>query len=533
MRKKITLLLISLFFALIICSTASATEIVSKNSAGKIGNGNCGGVSISDDGRYVAFISNATNLVSGDTNNLYDVFVRDRVTNKTTRVSLTKDGKQITTGTGPSFASISGNGRYVTYQSDGNLGWTNSDMTNRGITQIYVYDRITKSTEIMNGNGGNGASYYPSISADGRYVTFASAANDLVAGDTNKQTDLFLWDRRTGTITRVYTETYNNHITNFNPSISADGRYIAFTRANMTSQSCIFVIDTLTNTTKQIMGKSASGTPVAPNGYMYCPKISGNGRYVTFYSDATNLDPKDTNNRDDVYRADMFQPVAYATLVSISKTNTAGNGQSYVPSISYDGRYVAFLSGATDLVSGDTNTEDVFVRDMVLGKTKKLSVSSSGISGNGYSGDISLRSDGKYAVFTSSASNLVSGDTNRQNDVFINSVDFKPPVLSATSPKNGTAGVSRTATISIRLSENIKSSTNWSKVYVKNIKTGSKCHITAWITGNHIYIKTNSKKSASTQYQVYIPISAVKDYAGNNLATEYTFKFKTGKYWKN
>lgn len=527
MRKKIVVLFISLFFALIICSTASATEIVSKNSTGKIGNGNSGGASISNDGRYVAFVSNATNLVRGDTNNLYDVFVRDRVANKTTRVSLTKDRKQITSGTGSYFASISANGRYVTYQSDGNLGWTNSDMTNRGITQIYVYDMLSKTTKLVSklGTAGNEDSSYPSISADGKYVAFTSYANNLITGDTIRQTGIFVWNRETNTITIVHTPDRAN-----NPSISANGRYIAFTNSSITGKVSISVIDTLTNTTKQIMGKSSSGTPVAPNGYMYWPKISGNGRYVTFYSSATNLDPKDTNNRDDVYRADMFQPIAYATLVSVSKTNIAGNGQSYVPSINYDGRYVAFVSGATDLVSGDTNTEDVFVRDMVLGKTKKLSVSSSGTPGNMYSNYVNLRADGKYAIFVSDASNLVSGDTNGQCDVFINTVDFKPPVLTSTYPKNGTIGFSRTATITIKFSEKIKPSTYWSKIYVKNLTTGKIVAISKSISGNTLSIKINSRRYAYNWYKIYIPKCAVKDNADNNLATEYSIKFKTGKY---
>ena len=104
-----------------------------------------------------------------------------------------------------------------------------------------------------------------------------------------------------------------------------------------------------------------------------------------------------------------------------------------------------------------------------------------------------------------------------------------PPKVDATSPKNNAAGVSRTSTISIRLSENILKSTNWSKIYIKNLKTGTKCKITVWISGNHLYIKTNSKRAAYISYQVYIPASAVKDSTKNNLAASYSFKFKTGK----
>ena len=121
----------------------------------------------------------------------------------------------------------------------------------------------------------------------------------------------------------------------------------------------------------------------------------------------------------------------------------------------------------------------------------------------------------------------VSAKIDNQNVTKI--LDTVPPTVAATSPKNNAAGVSRTSTISIRLSENISKSSNWSKIYIKNLKTGTKCKITAWISGNHLYIKTNSERSAYTSYQVYIPASAVKDSASNNLAAAYSFKFKTGK----
>lgn len=108
-------------------------------------------------------------------------------------------------------------------------------------------------------------------------------------------------------------------------------------------------------------------------------------------------------------------------------------------------------------------------------------------------------------------------------------IDKTVPKVSAISPTSSSTGVSRTRTISIRLSENVLKSVNWSKVYIKNLKTGQKCKATIWISGNHIYISTNSKKASLTWYQVYIPGSAIKDAASNNLAESYTWKFKTGK----
>ena len=104
------------------------------------------------------------------------------------------------------------------------------------------------------------------------------------------------------------------------------------------------------------------------------------------------------------------------------------------------------------------------------------------------------------------------------------------PTIAATSTKNKAIGVSRTKAAAVRFSKNIFKSVNWSKVYIKNLKTGQKCKITKWVQGNHIYISTNSKKAANTWYQVYIPSSAIKDSSGNKLAKSYTWKFKTGKY---
>ena len=114
--------------------------------------------------------------------------------------------------------------------------------------------------------------------------------------------------------------------------------------------------------------------------------------------------------------------------------------------------------------------------------------------------------------------------------IYTYAIDKTAPKVSATSPKNGATGVSRTATISIKLSENILKSIKWSKIYIKNMKTGAKYKVTTWISGNHLYIKTNAKRVAYTSYQVYIPASSVKDSSGNNLAATYAFKFKTGKY---
>ena len=354
------------------------TEIVSVNSAGEQGNLSSFNSSISADGRYVAFASFATNLVAGDTNNRTDTFVHDRQTGDTIMVSVATDGDQ---GNDDSeWASISSNGRYVVFRSSAtNLvtGDTNA------VLDIFVHDRDADENGIFDENapgsistnrvsidstGGqsNGDSNYPAISETGLYVTFLSAASNLVTGDLNSFADIFVHDRQTGQTSRVSIDSAGNE-------------------ANHSSQ---------------------------------VSSISSNGRYVAFSSFASNLVPGDTNGRIDVFVHDRITGVT--AQVSVSSAGEQGNDVSMDPYISSDGMHVVFESIASNLVVGDTRGKyDIFVHNRQTGQTKRVSVSSAGSAGNLHSYDASISANGRYVAFDSEATNLVVNDTNSTFDVFV------------------------------------------------------------------------------------------------------------------
>jgi Tol biopolymer transport system component len=270
---------------------------------------------LSADGRFVAFGSDLTNLVPGDTNGHFDVFVHDRQTATTTRVSLMSSGAQETDG--------------VIVGSDS-----------------------------------------PSISADGRFVAFTSDAHSLVSGDTNNRSDVFVRDRQTGITTRVSLSSGQAQATggsSANATISADGRFVAFTSdaTNLVSgdtngQTDVFVRDRLNLTTTRV--SVSSGQAQASGGISGgALAISADGRFVAFGSAAANLTAGDTNGQPDVFVRDRTN--ATTERVSLGAGGLQANGGSGSPALAGDGRYVAFTSDASNLVSGDTNNvPDVFVR---------------------------------------------------------------------------------------------------------------------------------------------------------------------------
>jgi len=402
-----------------------ATTRVSVDANGVQGDGYSYFPSISADGRYVAFNSEASNLVTGDTNAINDVFVRDRQAGVITRVSVDSSGGQ---GDGVSREpSISADGRYVAFASDAsNLVTGDTNVTR----DIFVHDRQTGATTrvSVDSNGAQGVgrgSFNASISADGRYVTFDSAASNLVSNDLNGKQDVFVHDRQTGTTTRVSIDSIGTEVSDggsYSPSISADGRYVAFDSdaSNLVSgdtnlMTDVFVRDLQTGTTTRVSVDSSGGEG---NAYSYNSSISADGRYVAFRSLASNLVSGDLNGTWDVLVRD--RQAGTTTRISVDSSGVQGNGSSDVPSISADGQYVAFASAASNLVSGDDNaTNDIFVHDRQTGATTRASVDSSGVQGNGYSDVPSISADGRYVAFASGASNLVTGDTNAVYDVFV------------------------------------------------------------------------------------------------------------------
>ena len=354
------------------------TRLVSAAADGTQGNAPSGWVSsISLDGRYVAFESRASNLVPGDTNNKCDIFIKDMETGYTSRVSVATGGAE---GNGDSTNPvISADGRYVAFESSAsNLvpGDTN------GAGDIFVHDRLTGVTKRVSvsssGEQATGdinfqysGSRSPSINADGRYVAFVSRASNLVPGDTNGVQDVFLHDLETGVTSMVSKRgdvLANGH--SFNPSLSADGRYISFesNASNLVDGDTnnrwdIFVYDRVTG--------QLSLVSVGPGGSQgdhdsYDARISADGRFVAFESRATNLVPEDTDDWEDTFLHDRL--TGETLRVSVSSGGTGGNLYSYrAPSISPDGGYVAFTNYSGNLVPDDGNWEhDVFLRGPLL-----------------------------------------------------------------------------------------------------------------------------------------------------------------------
>ena len=313
---------------------------VSFDSAGNQGGGNS--PSISADGRFVAFSSRASNFVPGDTNNNNGIFVRDRLTNTTTLVSVDSAGNL---GNRGSFgASISADGRFVAFESDASNivpGDTNSTR------DIFVRDTLTNTTTLVSvdsaGNQANSFSQDASISADGRFVAFASNSSNLVPGDTNNTYDMFVRDTLTNTTTRVSVDSAGTQGNGGNvlgiPSISADGRFVAFSsrafdlvpgdtnfRLDMSGRDRfdMFVRDTLTNTTT-LLSLGSAGNP--GNSSSLSPSISADGRFVAFSSESSNLVPGDTNNNYDIFVADTSSTpkVINGTPGNDNLTGTSGN----------------------------------------------------------------------------------------------------------------------------------------------------------------------------------------------------------------
>ena len=379
------------------------TERVSVSSGGAQGNdGTYGGSAISADGRYVTFRSDATNLVPGDTNEATDIFVRDRQTGTTRRVSVSSGGAQ---GNAGSFIpALSADGRFVAFKSFAtNLvpGDTN------GMEDTFVHDRQTGTTRRVSvgagGVQGNGHSLNPAISADGRYVAFESDATNLVPGDTNEATDVFVRDRQTGTTRRVSVSSggVQGNNTSFSQALSADGRFVAF-RSDATNlvpgdtngMGDVFVRDRQTGTTRRV---SVSSGGAQGNNPSFSQAISAGGRFVVFGSDATNLVPGDTNHAEDVFVHD--RRTGTTRRVSAGAGGVQGNGENSPSGISAGGRFVVFWSLATNLVPGDTNNvRDIFVRDRQTGTTRRVSVSSGGAQGNEYSDYPAISADGRLVV---------------------------------------------------------------------------------------------------------------------------------------
>ncbi|MFN0243367.1 MAG: TolB family protein [Planctomycetota bacterium] len=403
-------------------ASAQTTELVSLSSANTNVLGWCWYPSLSADANYVLFESESEFLVPGDTNKVHDVFVRDRANGQTTRVSVDSSG---TEGTDNSFArGISADGRYVSFLSTAsNLVPGDTNGMNDVFVHDRDTGQTTRVNVDSAGVQSNGAQNLSALSANGRYVAFESWATNLVAGDTNGFADIFVHDRETSQTTRVSVSSAGGEADRESrqPAISADGRFVAFrsAAANLvppgTSSLDIYVHDRQTAQTTRISVDAGGGLA---NGGSVSPAISADGRHVSFASVATDLVPGDTNGEMDVFVRDRM--TGQTTRVSVDSSGQQSNSMSMTSVLSADGRYVAFDTYAYNLVPGQPQgTQGVYVHDRLSGQTTHVSVSTSGTPSFQDAAQPSLSPDGRFVAFFSPSGNLVPGDFDTMSDIFL------------------------------------------------------------------------------------------------------------------
>jgi len=336
--------------------------------------------------------------------------------------------------------SISADGRYVAFAS----GASNL-VTGAGhlVSDVFLYDREAGTIRCLsltpNGGPGNGDSDSPAVSADGRYVAFRSYAPNLVGGDSNAVEDVFVRILRSGVTVRVSVGESGAQADSWSdsPSISADGRYIAFSSAaanlvpgDTNGVRDIFVHDLVAHQTS-LVSRGPAGEPA--NGGSFAPSISGDGRSVAFSSNASNLVTGDLNGVSDVFLADRL--TGTITCASVNGQNLPANSDSDSAAISADGKTVAFRSYASDLAPGDIpDTPDVFLYDGVSGAVSALSVNASGGLAGESGGSPSPSADGRYVAFVTRAA-LTPDDANGWEDVYVRDrVAGKTERVSVTAP---------------------------------------------------------------------------------------------------
>ncbi|NES67172.1 MAG: hypothetical protein F6K24_18930 [Okeania sp. SIO2D1] len=255
------------------------------------------------------------------------------------------------------------------------------------VTNIIPQTNIDRLSVNFQENEGNNFSINPSISADSNYIAFESAANNLVIGDTNNQTDIFITDRQTQTtnIVSVNSFGFGGNLNSFHPSVSGDGRFVTFASnatnlvpGDSNNTTDIFLRDLLTFTTTRISVDSLGNQS---NAASINPTISADGRFIAFESDATNLVMADINNARDIFLHDTL--TGMTAQISKNSLGDRANFSSFNPAISADGRFISFDSFATNIVAGDTNnTRDVFWHDTLTGITSSISVDALGNQGD-------------------------------------------------------------------------------------------------------------------------------------------------------
>lgn len=441
---------------------------------------------ISADGRFVAFLSNARNLVAGQSGPegaVFNVFLYERETGRITLVTRRAGSVNVTAGGTTGTLALSADGSYVAFTSTapdlvpGQTPGRPDPLT----FDVFLFERSTGTTRLVSHSAvspsrtGNGPSDQPALSADGRFVAFTSRATDLVAGqnDSNQSPDVFLYDRLTDASALVSHASSSALRTgdqgSFDPSLSADGRFVAFAGpatdlvTGVGGAGNVFLYDRLLGTVARVASSdlpvsspvlSADGGVIAyfagDRGSFEGARLflfdrlagtssllasgavevalSADGRYVAFTSRAADLvaGQADANGRFDVFVHDRLAR-ATALVSHAGDSRAAGEGESLAPDISADGSWIAFSSFADDLVAGrrDTNfTADVFLHERATGRNRVVTVHAAGLASRtpiGSSTSPSISADGRYVAFASTADELVPGqvDRNAGSDVFL------------------------------------------------------------------------------------------------------------------
>jgi Tol biopolymer transport system component len=405
---------------------------------GAKGNDGSTAAALAAGGRFVAFSSNATNLHPDDADAVSDVFVRDL---QAGTLVLASRGSGIASAKGDGSSgvpSISSDGRFVAFASNAtNLVTEDADAT----SDIVVRDLQTNTTTLVSRASGAGVksnadSFTPAISANGRFVAFASNASNLSPDDTDAATDIFVRDLQTGALALVSRADgpagAKGSSGSAAPRISADGARIAFSSnaPNLDPDDPdpapdVFVRDVGAQTTT-LVSRAADGG--ASNGDSFGPTISADGRFVAFGSSATNLHPDDADAITDVFVRDLLTGTTQLASRGGGSGGPKGNGFSDEPAIAGDGRSVTFVSNATNLHPDDTDViDDVFVRDLQSSSTRLVSRATSLAKGTGFSVAPSISDSGATVAFASNSANLTPDDPDTIVDVFARDVTSAPP----------------------------------------------------------------------------------------------------------
>jgi len=417
---------------LLIFSSTSFAQNAVRVSLGEMGtegndNSDICASSLSADGRFLAFDSFATNLVALDFNRHADVFVRDLEQNSTVRISLNSNGVE---GSMASTApSISGDGRFIAFQSYAD----NLIANDRNFDEdVFVHDRQSGKTECISvgmfGRTGNGRSWSPVISANGHYVCFISRANDLVSADGNWNADVFVYDRWLGSMERISVDSNGFEANSFSESaaMSANGRIIAFcshasnlVAEDSNSSKDIFVHDRLYGDTKRI---SLSETGNQANDQSVEPSISADGKWISFTSYAGNLHSSDTNSVSDIYLYDVEN-----NLIEFASRGTGGiisNHPSQQSTLSGDGRFMTFQTGAKNWDSKDKNhKDDIYLYDRRFATQERVSLGEGDVEANWNCMRPSMNANASKVVYATRADSLddinVDDDNNDKVDVYL------------------------------------------------------------------------------------------------------------------